>query len=169
MLYPIRANVLFSHPILGRKAPRPIRGEKRWQTVRFPALGTSSCLILLSVQIRSFCYCVCCISISKVKSLCFLSFSASVEVFLRFLQKEYQWSTNSVKTISSQLAKDDITSVRLLAMCWRGMQERFPIGMRKMIDKELRKRDMISWTRHGQQSHRSCKDFEAQVNQVDIV
>ena len=75
--------------------------------------------------------------------LCFLSFSASVEVFLRFLQKEYQWSTNSVKTISSQLAKDDITSVRLLAMCWKETQERFPIGMRKMIDKELRKRDMI--------------------------
>jgi len=68
---------------------------------------------------------------------------ASVEVFLRFLQKEYQWSTNSVKTISSQLAKDDITSVRLLAMCWKEAQERFPIGMRKMIDKELRKRDMI--------------------------
>lgn len=40
--------------------------------------------------------------------LFFLPFSASVEVFLRFLQKEYQWSTNSVKTISSQLAKDDI-------------------------------------------------------------
>lgn len=77
-------------------------------------------------------------------SLCFLSFLASVEVFLRFLQKEYQWSTNSVKTISSQLAKDDITSVRLLAMCWKDAQERFPIGMRKMIDKELRKRDMIS-------------------------
>ena len=75
--------------------------------------------------------------------LYFLSFSASVEVFLRFLQKEYQWSTNSVKTISSQLAKDDITSVRLLAMCWKETQERFPIGMRKMIDKELRKRDMI--------------------------
>ena len=75
--------------------------------------------------------------------LFFLSFSASVEVFLRFLQKEYQWSTNSVKAISSQLAKDDITSVRLLAMCWKEAQERFPIGMRKMIDKELRKRDMI--------------------------
>lgn len=75
--------------------------------------------------------------------LCFLSVSASVEVFLRFLQKEYQWSTNSVKTISSQLAKDDITSVQLLAMCWKEAQERFPIGMRKMIDKELRKREMI--------------------------
>lgn len=72
------------------------------------------------------------------------SADASVEVFLRFLQKEYQWSTNSVKAISSQLAKDDITSVRLLAMCWKEAQERFPIGMRKMIDKELRKRDMIS-------------------------
>lgn len=68
---------------------------------------------------------------------------ASVEVFLRFLQKEYQWSTNSVKTISSQLAKDDITSVKLLAVCWKEAQERFPIGMRKMIDKELRKLDMI--------------------------
>lgn len=75
--------------------------------------------------------------------LFFLPFSASVEVFLRFLQKEYQWSTNSVKTISSQLAKDDITSVGLLAMCWKEAQERFPIGMRRMIDKELRKRDMI--------------------------
>lgn len=75
--------------------------------------------------------------------LFFLPFSASVEVFLCFLQKEYQWSTNSVKTISSQLAKDDITSVGLLAMCWKEAQERFPIGMRRMIDKELRKRDMI--------------------------
>lgn len=66
-----------------------------------------------------------------------------MEVFLRFLQKEYQWSSNSVKKISSQLAGDDITSVRLLAMCWRDAQERFPIGMRRMIEKELRKREMI--------------------------
>ncbi|KAL9963921.1 hypothetical protein ACROYT_G027477 [Oculina patagonica] len=71
------------------------------------------------------------------------SADASVEVFLRFLQKEYQWSTNSVKTISSKLAGDDITSVRLLSMCWRDSQTHFPIGMRKMIDKELRKRGMI--------------------------
>ncbi len=70
-------------------------------------------------------------------------FSASVEVFLRFLQKEYQWSTNSVMTISTKLAGYDITSVWLLAMCWRYAQEHFPIGMRKMIEKELRKRGMI--------------------------
>ncbi|KAJ7392864.1 hypothetical protein OS493_010525 [Desmophyllum pertusum] len=72
------------------------------------------------------------------------SADASVEMFLRFLQKEYQWSTISVKTASSQLANDDITSVRLLAMCWNTAKERFPIGMKKMIEKELRKRGMIS-------------------------
>ena len=66
-----------------------------------------------------------------------------MEAFLRFFQKEYQWSKNSVKMISSQLAKDDITSVRLLAVCWKEAQERFPIGMRKIIDKELRKQGMI--------------------------
>ena len=86
------------------------------------------------------------VGVSKAKfkhHLCCFSFSASVEVFLRFLQKEYQWSTTSVKTISSRLAKDDITSVRLLAMCWKEAQDSFPIGMRKMIEKELRKRNMV--------------------------
>ncbi|KAJ7392868.1 hypothetical protein OS493_010529 [Desmophyllum pertusum] len=71
------------------------------------------------------------------------SADASVEMFLRFLQKEYQWSTISVKTASSQLANDDITSVRLMAMCWRTAQERFPIDMKKIIEIELRKRGMI--------------------------
>jgi len=87
------------------------------------------------------------VGVSKAKfkhHLCCFSFiSASVEVFLRFLQKEYQWSTNSVKAISSRLSKDDITSVRLLAMCWKEAQDSFPIGMRKMIEKELKKRNMV--------------------------
>ncbi|KAJ7376903.1 hypothetical protein OS493_031783 [Desmophyllum pertusum] len=71
------------------------------------------------------------------------SADVSVEIFPRFLQKEYQWSTINAKTASSQLANDDITSVKLLAMCWKTAQERFPIGMKKMIEKELRKRGMI--------------------------
>ena len=106
-------------------------------------LGTSC--ILLSVEMRSWHYSVCWSFKSKIfkHHLCCFSFSASVEVFLRFLQKEYQWSTNSVKAISSRLSKDDITSVRLLAMCWKEAQDSFPIGMRKMIEKELRKRNMV--------------------------
>ena len=70
--------------------------------------------------------------------------TASVEVFLRFLQKEYQWSTNSIMTASSKLAKDDITSVKLLAMSWSEVRHHFPAGMSRMIEKELRKRGMIS-------------------------
>lgn len=72
------------------------------------------------------------------------SADASVEVFLRFLQKEYQWSTNSIMTASSKLAKDDITSVKLLAMSWSEVRQYFPAGMSRMIEKELKKRGMIS-------------------------
>ena len=70
--------------------------------------------------------------------------TVSVEVFLRFLQKEYQWSTNSIIAASSKLAKDDITSVKLLAMSWSEVRQNFPAGMSRMIEKELRKRGMIS-------------------------
>ena len=70
--------------------------------------------------------------------------TVSVEVFLRFLQKEYQWSTNSIMAASSKLAKDDITSVKLLAMSWSEVRHHFPVGMSRMIEKELRKRGMIS-------------------------
>ncbi|PFX15719.1 uncharacterized protein LOC111343207 [Stylophora pistillata] len=71
------------------------------------------------------------------------SADASVEVFLRFLQKEYQWSTNSIKVALSKLAKDDITTVKVLAMTWGEVRQHFPTGMSRMIEKELRKRDMI--------------------------
>lgn len=71
------------------------------------------------------------------------SADASVEVFLRFLQKEYQWSTNSIKMASSKLAKDDITTVKLLATTWSEVQRHFPSGMSRMIEKELKKRDMF--------------------------
>ena len=70
--------------------------------------------------------------------------TVSVEVFLRFLQKEYQWSTNSIMAASSKLAKDDITSVKLLAMSWSEVRHHFSVGMSRMIEKELRKRGMIS-------------------------
>ena len=69
--------------------------------------------------------------------------SASVEVFLRLLQKQYQWSTNSLKEVLNKLSKDDVTSVKLLSMCWRDVQDKFPFGMKKMVEKELRNRGMI--------------------------
>lgn len=69
---------------------------------------------------------------------------ASVEVFLRFLQQEYGWSTTNIVRISNQLVKDDITSVSLLAKCWSHVQDHFPSGMSRMIQKELRKRGMLA-------------------------
>ena len=79
---------------------------------------------------------------SVIPPFCFL---ASVDVFLRFLQKEYQWGTSSVKlVVVNKLSKDDVTSVRLLAPCWRDVQAYFSFGMRKMVEKELRNRGMIA-------------------------
>ena len=72
-----------------------------------------------------------------------LTVSASVEVFLRLLQKEYQWGTNSLKDVLNKLSKDDVTNVKLLAMCWSDVQAYFPFGMRKMVEKELKNRNMI--------------------------
>ena len=75
-----------------------------------------------------------------------LIFSASVEVFLRHLQNEHKgnhWSTSSLKEVLNKLTKDDVTSVRLLAMCWSDVQAHFPLGMKKTVEKELRSRNMI--------------------------
>ena len=71
-----------------------------------------------------------------------------MEVFLRFLQKEYQWSTNSITTASSKLAKDDITSVKLLAMSWSEVRQHFPAGMSRMIE-ETRHDLMNNWVASG--------------------
>ena len=75
-----------------------------------------------------------------------LIFSASVEVFLRHLQNEHKgnhWSTSSLKEVLNKLTKDDVTSVRLLAMCWSDVQAHFPLGMKTTVEKELKSRNMI--------------------------
>ena len=75
-----------------------------------------------------------------------LIFSASVEVFLRHLQNEHKgnhWSTSSLKEVLNKLTKDDVTNVRLLAMCWSDVQAHFPLGMKKTVEKELKSRNMI--------------------------
>ena len=81
-----------------------------------------------------------------IKSGSFVPFtvSASVEVFLRLLQKDYQWSTNGLKEVLKKLFKDDVTSVKLLASCWSDVQAHFPLGMKGMVENELRRRNMIS-------------------------
>ena len=92
------------------------------------------------------------LSLNKIKIFIFpFIVSASVEVFLRLLQKEYQWSTNSLKEVLKKLNKDDVTSVKLLASCWSDVQAYFPLGIKRMVEKELRQRNMISWERqrHG--------------------
>ena len=127
--------------------------SRAWQQLEgkayFPALF-AGCLRLTLIRVFFlFCFVFVCFSDLYTRKQDFETFpflflcAASVEVFLRFLQKEYQWATNSIKTVSSQLAKDDITSVKLLAMCWSDVRKRFPAGMSRMIEKELRKRDMI--------------------------
>ena len=70
--------------------------------------------------------------------------SASVEVFLRLLQKDYQWSTNGLKEVLNKLSKDDVISVKLLARCRSDVQTHFPLGMKRIVEKELRRRNMIS-------------------------
>lgn len=42
-----------------------------------------------------------------------------------------------------KLSKDDVTNVRLLAMCWRDVQAHFTRGMERMVGMELRNRGMI--------------------------
>ena len=72
--------------------------------------------------------------------------SESVEVFLCNLGKEHMqnhWSTSSSKEVLNKLTKDDVTNVRLLAMCWSDVQAHFPLGMKKTAEKELKSRNMI--------------------------
>ena len=49
-----------------------------------------------------------------------------------------------MKEAVKKLSKDDVTSVRLLAICWGDVQAHFSFGMRKMVEKELRNRGMIA-------------------------
>ena len=48
-----------------------------------------------------------------------------------------------MKEVLNKLTKDDVTSVRLLAMCWSDVQAHFPLGMKKTVEKELKSRNMI--------------------------
>ena len=65
-----------------------------------------------------------------------------MEDFLRLLQKKYQWSPKSLREVLNKLSKDDVTSVKLLSMCWLDVQSYFPFGMKKMVEKELINRGM---------------------------
>ena len=49
-----------------------------------------------------------------------------------------------MKVVVKKLSKDDVTSVRLLATCWRDVQAHFTFGMKKVVEKELRNRGMIA-------------------------
>ena len=49
-----------------------------------------------------------------------------------------------MKVVVKKLSENDVTSVRLLAMCWRDVQAHFSLGMKKMVEKELRNRGMIA-------------------------
>ena len=72
--------------------------------------------------------------------------SESVEVFLRHLGKEHienHWNARSSKEVLNKLTKDDVTNVRLLAMCWSDVEAHFPLGMKKTVEKELKSRNMI--------------------------
>ena len=71
-----------------------------------------------------------------------------MQVFLRFLQNEYQWSPNEVKEVFKKLSKDDVTTISLLGMCWNDVQAHFPNGMRRVVEKELKRRNMISQECH---------------------
>ena len=48
-----------------------------------------------------------------------------------------------MKAVVNKLSKVDVTTVSLLAMCWRDVQAYFPLGMKKMVEKELKNRNMI--------------------------
>ena len=71
-----------------------------------------------------------------------------MQVFLRFLQNEYQWSPNEVKEVFKKLSKDDVTTISLLGVCWNDVQAHFPNGMRRVVEKELKRRNMISQECH---------------------
>lgn len=59
------------------------------------------------------------------------------------MQSKYQWSHNSVKNALSKLQEDDVTTVEAMAVCWDDVKGHFIIGMRRMIEQELRNLKMI--------------------------
>ena len=56
---------------------------------------------------------------------------------------ENHWNARSSKEVLNKLTKDDVTNVRLLAMCWSVVEAHFPLGMKKTVEKELKSRNMI--------------------------
>lgn len=49
-----------------------------------------------------------------------------------------------MKAVVNNLSKVDVTTVSLLATCWSDVQAHFPFGMKKMVEKELENRNLIS-------------------------
>ena len=81
--------------------------------------------------------------------------SESVEVFLRHLGKEHMenhWIASSSKEVLNKLTKDDVTNVRLLAMCWSwcagalsfGNEEDSGEGTQKQKHDRLKKRGTLT-------------------------
>ena len=75
----------------------------------------------------------------------YLFILAPVAEFLGFLRMKYEWSKERVDEAVENLAKEDITSIGLLAECWSVVQNHcFPDAeMRKKVQVELAKRNMI--------------------------
>ena len=49
-----------------------------------------------------------------------------------------------MREVVAKLSKDDVTSVSLLAQCWKDVKNHFVlIGMRAMVEKELKNRGLI--------------------------
>ena len=53
-----------------------------------------------------------------------------------------------MKEVFKKLSKDDVTTISLLGMYWNDVQAHFPPGMRRMVEKELKRRGMISQECH---------------------
>ena len=72
-------------------------------------------------------------------------FLAPVKLFLHFLQNKYQWPDDGFEKAFEKLAREDVTSVGLLAECWNVVKKRcFPDArMREIVVMELRKQNMI--------------------------
>ena len=49
-----------------------------------------------------------------------------------------------MKEVVKKLSEEDVTSVGLLAKCWGDVQAHFTVGMKKVVEKELRNRGMIT-------------------------
>lgn len=49
-----------------------------------------------------------------------------------------------MKEVVNNLSKVDVTTVSLLTTCWSDVQAHFPFGMKKMVEKELKNRNMIT-------------------------